>query len=172
MTYACPMCGRSFEWEDDFGGRGPIVCPACGAAVDGIAAVFAASDRATAERRVQAPAVALMVVGGLTILNGLAGVAMAILFVATEPEGGGPFEDEFNLIGPVLQAAGALVSFAVGGVIIAGGLKMYRLRLWGLALAASILSVIPCMVCFLFGLPVGIWSLVTLNDPEVKEAFR
>jgi hypothetical protein len=31
---------------------------------------------------------------------------------------------------------------------------------------------IPCFGCCLLGLPIGIWSLVTLNSAEVKSSFR
>ncbi|HEX6983939.1 MAG TPA: hypothetical protein VF170_01120 [Planctomycetaceae bacterium] len=170
MTFTCPMCGRTFDWVDDFGPRGPVVCPSCGTTVDGLAATFAASDRAAAERKVQAPAVALMVVGGLTILGGLGNLGIAALVLVAEPAPGAPPEDA--VMAAVMYTVAAVFSFATGAVVTAGGWKMYRLESWGLALAASILSVIPCMVCCLFGLPIGIWSLVTLNDPLVKEAFR
>lgn len=40
-------------------------------------------------------------------------------------------------------------------------------------MAVSILSMVPCVSpCCLLGLPVGIWALVVLNTPEVKQAFR
>ena len=169
MNYVCPMCGHPFGWEDDFGAGGAVVCPACGTHVAGPVPVLAPIDTAAASRKVQAPAVALMVVGGFTIVNGLASVALGVLALVMEREQGAPPEDA--VIGAVAQGIGAVFSFAIGGIIIAGGLKMYRLQSWGFALAASILSVIPCTVCCLFGMPIGIWSLVTLNDPEVKEAF-
>ena len=53
-----------------------------------------------------------------------------------------------------------------------GGLKMKQLESWGLALTASILAIIPCNMCCMFSIAIGIWSLIVLNDPSVKAAFR
>ncbi len=43
-----------------------------------------------------------------------------------------------------------------------------------LCVAASVIGMIPCCTscCCLVGLPVGIWSLMTLMDNDVKAAFR
>jgi hypothetical protein len=69
----------------------------------------------------------------------------------------------FNLLGVGL---GVLIAF--------GGLQMTKFRMYGLAIAASIIAMIPCFscCCCLIGLPVGIWSLVVLSRPEVRAAFR
>jgi hypothetical protein len=40
------------------------------------------------------------------------------------------------------------------------------------AMASSILALAPCVSpCCVVGLPIGIWSLVVLSQPEVKSAF-
>lgn len=62
----------------------------------------------------------------------------------------------------------ALVAF----VILAGALKMKKLENYGLAMTASILAMLPCSLCCLVGLPIGIWSVVVLSKPEVKNAFH
>ena len=36
----------------------------------------------------------------------------------------------------------------------------------------TIVSMLPCSCCWTLGLPFGIWALVVLNQPEVKDAFR
>lgn len=67
----------------------------------------------------------------------------------------------------------AFVGILVAGFIIYAALKMKDLSQWGLAMAASILAMIPCISpCCIVGLPVGIWCLVVLTKPEVKTAFR
>jgi len=72
-------------------------------------------------------------------------------------------------LGAVSSSLGILIS----GVIFYGGLKMKRLENHGLAVAASILAIIPCTSpCCLLGIPVGIWALVVLSKPEVKSAFH
>jgi predicted PurR-regulated permease PerM len=65
-----------------------------------------------------------------------------------------------------------LVASVVGVVTIIGGIKMRNLRGRGLAMTGSILSMIPCTSgCCIVGLPVGIWALVALSNPDVKAAF-
>jgi hypothetical protein len=58
-----------------------------------------------------------------------------------------------------------------GPPFILGGLCLFGLRSYGLALAASILALLPLSPCCALGLPVGLWALNTLLDPEVKAAF-
>jgi hypothetical protein len=42
-----------------------------------------------------------------------------------------------------------------------------------MSMTAAILSVIPCTgPCCLFGIGVGIWALVLMNQPNVSSAFR
>ena len=60
----------------------------------------------------------------------------------------------------------------LNGAIIAGGIQMMRFKTWGFALAACILSMINLgSCCCVVGLPIGIWSLVVLLQPDVKQAF-
>ncbi|UCC38585.1 MAG: hypothetical protein JSV96_12220 [Candidatus Aminicenantes bacterium] len=67
----------------------------------------------------------------------------------------------------------SLVGLLVAAFIIYASLKMKDLNQWGLCVAASILAMIPCVSpCCIIGLPVGIWCLVVLMRPEVKDAFR
>jgi hypothetical protein len=66
-----------------------------------------------------------------------------------------------------------LIFLAVGGLIIAAGVKMRALKSYGLAMAGAILSCVPCCVglCCLPGLPIGIWALVVLMNDDVKRSF-
>ena len=59
-------------------------------------------------------------------------------------------------------------------ITLIGSIKMRRLEGYGLAMTAAILSIIPCTspCCFLIGTPIGVWALVLLLDPAVKQAFR
>jgi len=66
----------------------------------------------------------------------------------------------------------SIVDIFIAALIIYAALKMKDLKHWGLAVAASILAMIPCISpCCIIGLPIGIWCLVVLMKPEVKEAF-
>ncbi|GAH16118.1 unnamed protein product, partial [marine sediment metagenome] len=66
----------------------------------------------------------------------------------------------------------SIIDIFIAALIIYAALKMKDLKHWGLAVAASILAMIPCISpCCIIGLPIGIWCLVVLMKPAVKEAF-
>src|SRR5205809_341506 len=62
-------------------------------------------------------------------------------------------------------------SFFIGVVMIIGALKMMRLESYRWAMTASILALLPCSPVGLFGLVMGIWSLIVLNRRNVIAAF-
>jgi hypothetical protein len=67
----------------------------------------------------------------------------------------------------------SIVGLLVSGLILFGGLNMRKLENYGLAMTASVISMIPCVSpCCLLGLPIGIWAIVVLSKPEVKSAFH
>ena len=74
-----------------------------------------------------------------------------------------------------MQSGGSFTNLLVlitSGVVIFGALKMRNLQSHGLAMAASIIAIIPCFgPCCCIGIPAGIWALVVINKPEVKSAF-
>jgi hypothetical protein len=138
-----------------------------------------------AREQVSTPAILLMVTGALAAVYQLINLVMSL-------SGGGAgalppelFEDpnlaQYQELFERLQASAgpmgiffALLGVALGGLIFFGGMKMKNLESHGLAIAASIIAMIPCFsgCCCLIGLPAGIWALVVLNKPEVKAAFR
>jgi hypothetical protein len=96
----------------------------------------------------------------------------------------GPFQD----MQYVLLAAGMLievVGIALGIVVILGSRKMKQLVAYRFAMTSSILSIMmafplasPLSTCCLLGVffgmwavAAGIWSIVVLCKPEVKDAF-
>lgn len=57
-------------------------------------------------------------------------------------------------------------------VILLGAVQMLRLRTRWLAMTGSILAVIPVIgPCFCLALPFGIWAIIVLLLPDVREAF-
>ncbi len=131
----------------------------------------AAADAAVdeAQRQVQGPAIGLLVVG---ILNCLA-VPLAVLVVlyvglSVQPPGA-PRADWAILPAILLIAAVVLIPVILSASIIVAALKMKRLRAYGLAVTASILSIIS--PAGLVGLPIGIWALVVLSQRDVRNAF-
>jgi hypothetical protein len=65
-----------------------------------------------------------------------------------------------------------VILFAHSIVVMAGALNMLALRVYGLAVLASIAVMLPCIgPFFILGVPCGVWSLVVLNKRTVKSAF-
>ena len=82
------------------------------------------------------------------------------------------FEAGF-LIGLYGVAVIEVLGLILTPVMILGAIQMLRLRSYGFAKAAAILAVIPVtgVCCCITDLPFGIWALILLQKPEVKDAF-
>lgn len=66
-----------------------------------------------------------------------------------------------------------MLGLAIAPIIIYAALQMLKGEKYRLVKAAGILSIVPCTsCCFFVGVPVGIWTLVVLADPEVKAFFQ
>ncbi len=135
-----------------------------------------------ARQAVSGPATGLLVTGILmviaTILSlilNLAGIGFGAAAVQQQPLPDPAAAQQFQMV-QLVQGTTAIVvailGFVFGAIVIFGALKMKKLESYGLAMTASILAMLPCSICCLLGLPIGIWSLVTLNKPEVKSGFR
>lgn len=125
-----------------------------------------------ARQKVSAPATTLTVVGAISSLLSCVGVAVqpltnpAILEASPEdPESLG------RLTG--LVCSGVLWSF-IPLVIAYAGLKMKELRARTFVQAAAVMCLLPCCVncaCWPVTAIVGVWVLLTLNNPDVVRAF-
>ncbi|MHC4311839.1 MAG: DUF4190 domain-containing protein [Planctomycetota bacterium] len=69
-----------------------------------------------------------------------------------------------------LDLVGGLDLFK-GLFLIAAVLPVLWMRAYRLAVATSIVAMLPVGPSFLLGLPIGIWALLFLSKPEVKAAF-
>ena len=124
-------------------------------------------------RQVQGPSTGLLVkgiLGGiieLTVLIAeIIGRSFKALWLDEVPE------DYVEFLESGFGVASSLVGIVVAVFIIYVSLKMKDLKQWGLCVTASILAMIPCISpCCIVGLPIGIWCLVVLMRPEVKNAF-
>jgi amino acid transporter len=66
----------------------------------------------------------------------------------------------------------SVVAIALAVLIFIAGLKMKNLQSHTLCIVASILCIIPCTTgCCCVGIPIGIWALIVLNKPEVRDYF-
>jgi hypothetical protein len=140
--------------------------------------------------KVTPPAIGLIVTGVLNALIAVWNVISSIMFmagvgpaIAAQPQqieqlndsglNGEQFMAVLNIFqGPVGMAIGVLEMVAAA-LIVLGGIKMKNLRSYNLALTASIVAMIPYLSgCCCVGLPIGIWAIVILMDPNVKQSFR
>lgn len=121
---------------------------------------------------VQAPGIALAVIGGLSILVNLGWAILNLLGSGLSVVGGG--DAMAGVLGGVMGTVFYGFFAILGGVVLFGGIKMKNLQSYGLAMAATIIAMLPCTVgwCCVLGLPLGIWALVVLMKPEVKAAFQ
>ena len=119
-------------------------------------------------QRVSAPAIGLMIAGGVSALGSLLWLVMLLFFstliFASE-------DSQDALIGIGFWVPISLLRLALDGLTIYGGLKMRQLHSWNLSLAGSVAAMIPCTFCCFVSLPLGIWALVVLLNDEVKRAF-
>jgi hypothetical protein len=139
---------------------------------------FDQNGREGANRLVTPPAVCLLITGILGILGALANCLHAVVVLAGGGQPLGADVPDFmrkamEMVTPEMVLKESLVFGCVSLVIILGAIQMLRRRMYGLAIASSILAMInlECLCCVL-GLPVGIWSLVVLLKPQVRSVFR
>ena len=125
-------------------------------------------------QEVSGPAIGLLITavfGGffsfLGLLGNLLGVSLSTMMA-------GSAEEEFTkyLFGGI-GITSSIFGILVAGFLVYAALEMKKLSQYGLAFAASVVAMVPCVSpCCIIGLPVGIWSLVTLTKPHIKEAFH
>jgi hypothetical protein len=127
-----------------------------------------------ASQQVSGPAIGLLITGIIGGIFSLAsffsisiGTGLSTLWWEGFPE---RYEELWE---GAFGIGGSLVGVGVAALIIYAALKMRELSQWGLAVAASVLAMIPCISpCCIIGLPIGIWSLVVITKPEIKAAFH
>jgi hypothetical protein len=128
--------------------------------------------------RVQIPAIGMIVAAGLDVafamvmlVVNLVGISMFHMPEAIGGRWGSEVTEDILLGGFGVMLC--VVGIIIDAVIIIGANKMRKLDSYGFAVAAAILSVIPCLSspCFILGLPFGIWALVVLMDQRVRDAF-
>ena len=124
------------------------------------------------QQMVSGPAIFMMVLSLISIPLTLFGLAFSVLgdsagfFDNLPPE----MREQFMLQGVdgIVQYSLSLIAHII---ILIGAIKMKSLRSYGLAMTASILSILFQCGCCCLGLGAGIWALVILSKPEVKAMF-
>jgi hypothetical protein len=128
-----------------------------------------------ASDQVNGPAIGLIITGALNILLAMVrgvttmlGVGMSTLQTSNNPDA-----DKIMALMSTFGLGIAIAGLLGGIFVLLGGIKMRRLESYGLCMVASIVAMIPGLSCCCpLGLGIGIWSLVILSKPEVKNLFH
>ncbi len=111
---------------------------------------------------VAGPANSLAAVSGCVLVFSAIGFVINLVSLVVD----GNIEDSvFTVVSTVVVA----VPY---GIVLFGALRMKDLRNYNLAIAASILAMLPCNGCCILGLPIGIWSLVVLCNSDIRASFH
>lgn len=129
-------------------------------------------SRGAAAAQVSAPGLFLLITSSLTVGLLLLCIPFDLILLAQ----GGPLIRREGRIDPqttiLIRLMLAVVMLLLNAVIAYGAFKMRRLENYRLAQLAAVLAMIPlCGPCYVLGIPAGIWALIFLARPEVREAF-
>lgn len=183
----CPSCGLNFTTAE--GGKSPSPggkTPTLSWGEESLEPQFDPAGLAQARNKITVPGIFLLLIGILGLLADL-----NILFFAEfdkpavlsrlpqnlEMEDRKNAEKLVDFLetwtvkreGKILHSVGAGISFLIS---LGAGLMLAK-KSRGMALLASVLAMfnVPYLCC-LPGFPLGIWSLIVLNKPEVKAVFQ
>jgi hypothetical protein len=128
------------------------------------------------QQKVKLPAIGLIVLGVLGILAAIFSLfsgtieTQQLIDANVPPEMAEQIAEGLRSGGRVLP----IVSLLLSAFIAWAGIQMKNLKSWTAAVVANVLVMIPCITscCCLVGLPLGIWGLVTLFNPEVRRSFE
>ena len=127
-----------------------------------------------AVQRVAGPAIGLMVIAGLAIALWILMILFNLLGVGLGAAGaaGGDEQAPGQMLSGTLGLITGILGLGIYGFVFYGASRMKNLQNYGMAMAASIVAMLPCSYCCLAGLPIGIWALIVITKPEIKSAFR
>lgn len=157
------------EWKalgdlPEFAGASPTPIPAI--------TVIPAPGPDAAER-VRGPAIGLIVTAILGALVQIVSLIFNVAGASFLANSQMPKEAWANMFSGTIGVVSCIIAILLSGLIFFGAMKMKKLENYGLAMAASIVAMVPCLSpCCLLGLPIGIWAVVVLSKSEVKSAFH
>jgi len=124
--------------------------------------------RAEAATRVFVPAMFILVVSALSFLGAACFLVFLTVMLLVEP----PRNQPDDIIGVVVLFGGCGVFLVMRGIIAVGAILMARMRLYPLAITVAVMQIMPmCSFCWMLEMALGIWALIILLQPEVREAF-
>lgn len=201
INVACPTCGQQYNVKDEAAGK-RFQCKECQTVVDIPAnsdaddeltiADFgepipaparrrkvspsdaAAIAAAAAAEQTRLPAIGMYVVCGISIGAWISRFVLREFVMDALVPGVAhlnPGAERFGH-GPDIAVDVFLVFREI--FIIYAFSRLQTVTSYSVAFAGAIIAVIPCVgsPCCILGMPFGVWALVLLNDPAVKDAFR
>jgi hypothetical protein len=121
------------------------------------------------------PAIALLVVSLIAIVIGMLGLAMDAFLLMSgaverlEAMNDGPISEYAQI---TVRTIWGIILLIAAIFVLYGSLKMKQLTNYRTAMAAAVVAMIPLVgpCCFL-GIPFGIWAMIVLLKPHVRDAF-
>jgi hypothetical protein len=77
-----------------------------------------------------------------------------------------------NILALVVGLTFPIFGLFQGVVLVLGARRLRNLQGYRFVALSSVVAMIPWSPFVVIGLPVGLWTLVVLSDPEVKAAFQ
>jgi len=131
------------------------------------------------EKKVQIPAIGLIVLGILGVLVSALGFlqssfdAQKLIDMGMSPDRAQRIAEFMGSGGHTLLIAAHVVGILGCGFTAWAGFQMLKLESWRACVVANVLVMVPfTSCCCLLGVPVGIWGLVLLFNADVKRAFE
>jgi len=140
---------------------------------------------------VKNPAICLILTGILNIVLSLWGAVDSVFFpvnidqqLAAVPQFNDPQVQKILsdpqvshfvhlLYSPAILLTNDLFTLTMSILVLVGALRMKALRSYEFAMIAALLALLPCVTsCCLIGLPFGIWAIIILRRPTVKNQFK
>jgi hypothetical protein len=125
--------------------------------------------------QVQAPAVAMIVVSLVALIVGTLGLIADVFLIVSgmveklEAMNDGPTSEYTDI---AIRVIWGIILLVASSFVLYGALQMKRLKNYRVAVAASIVAMIPLVgPCCLLGIPFGIWAVITLAKPGVRQSF-
>jgi hypothetical protein len=133
--------------------------------------------RTDAERRVQGPATALMVVAGLSIVGHLlslmATVMATAVWVTEGVRGSHPAVEGALFRGLTIHVTSEALLIGIAAFILNAGYEMRALRNPHRVRVGLGLAMVPLLSpCVVLGIPVALWGWATMSRPTVKAAMQ
>jgi hypothetical protein len=105
-------------------------------------------------------------IGKCFLFFGIAQCALSFGLAVSAVRNGSPSTQDTQ---EKLALAGAMLF--LGSIVILGSIAMIKVKLWWLALAGCVCSMIPLSFCWLPGFCLGLYGLIELGQTEIKASF-